>query len=162
MSRIDTATLQLNLKSGFFGSGSGETSAKVKVFALSYNVLRVMSGRYPCLKELSCKSALIASRSIWPAKLLLVRGPPYSFDYQGVYANIHWPRENSGKVIMSKIGQSAWLDSQVLSPTETERELVGATSTCLRYSPSSTRNRWRCYDGRSRLFNMMSEKVTCN
>jgi len=40
MSRIDTATLQMELKSGFLDSGS----AKVRVYALSYNVLRVMSG----------------------------------------------------------------------------------------------------------------------
>lgn len=46
MSRIDTATLNLTLTSdaltGSNGSGSG--AAKIKVFAVNYNVLRIMSG----------------------------------------------------------------------------------------------------------------------
>jgi len=40
-SRIDNATLQLVLSSGTVG---GTSTAKVRVYALSYNVLRVMSG----------------------------------------------------------------------------------------------------------------------
>ena len=40
-SRIDNATLQLVLSSGTVG---GVSTAKVRVYALSYNVLRVMSG----------------------------------------------------------------------------------------------------------------------
>jgi hypothetical protein len=46
MSRIDTATLNLTLTSesltGSAGAGSG--AAKIKVFAVNYNVLRIMSG----------------------------------------------------------------------------------------------------------------------
>lgn len=41
MSRIDTATLSLDLVSGFTSSSQG---AKVRVFAINYNVLRIMSG----------------------------------------------------------------------------------------------------------------------
>lgn len=41
MSRIDNATLQLKLSSGSVGSGK---TSKVRVYALSYNVLRIMSG----------------------------------------------------------------------------------------------------------------------
>ena len=42
MSRIDTATLHLTLSANI-GSGSG-SSAKVRVYATNYNVLRIMSG----------------------------------------------------------------------------------------------------------------------
>ncbi len=41
MSRIDNATLQLTLVSG---SASGGSPATIKVFAVNYNVLRIMSG----------------------------------------------------------------------------------------------------------------------
>ena len=44
-SRIDTATLVLNgVPSGLAGSTSASTPGTLKVFALSYNVLRIMSG----------------------------------------------------------------------------------------------------------------------
>ena len=50
MSRIDNATLQLQLtgrtvnNASGIGGGSGVASAKVRVYATNYNVLRIMSG----------------------------------------------------------------------------------------------------------------------
>ena len=44
MSRIDNAVLQLTLTNDTVKDGSNTRSAKIKVFAVNYNVLRVMSG----------------------------------------------------------------------------------------------------------------------
>lgn len=44
MSRIDNATLHLTLTDKTVKDGSNSRTAKVKVFAVNYNVLRIMSG----------------------------------------------------------------------------------------------------------------------
>jgi hypothetical protein len=44
MSRIDNATLNLTLSSAAVGSGGSSRSCKIRVYAVNYNVLRIMSG----------------------------------------------------------------------------------------------------------------------
>ena len=44
MSRIDNVSLNLNLTDNTFKNGTNKVSAKVKVYATNYNVLRIMSG----------------------------------------------------------------------------------------------------------------------
>jgi len=43
-SRIDSATLNLTLTPKTVNSGGSSRSATIKVFAVNYNVLRIMSG----------------------------------------------------------------------------------------------------------------------
>jgi hypothetical protein len=44
MSRIDNATLQLDLSTDTVRWDNAARSAKVRIFAVNYNVLRIMSG----------------------------------------------------------------------------------------------------------------------
>ena len=44
MSRIDNAVLQITLTKETVTAGAASRSAKVRVYATNYNVLRIMSG----------------------------------------------------------------------------------------------------------------------
>ena len=84
MSRIDTAVLALTTK-------SVGTSAQVKVFAVNYNVLRIMSGELLAAKSYTPNQRIWANRLVasWGrykaplARILVVRETPYSPIYQG-------------------------------------------------------------------------------
>jgi len=59
MSRIDNATLQLTLTNTAVANGA---SVRIKVFAINYNVLRIMSGIFVCLSQtVSCHVGYLAS-----------------------------------------------------------------------------------------------------
>ena len=82
MSRIDTAVL--NMTNGSLAAGS-----KLKTFAVSYNVLRVMSGGPPSSRKKLHASPkrldnrYVASPTVYGARILVVRGHPESLTYQG-------------------------------------------------------------------------------
>jgi hypothetical protein len=69
MSRIDNATLQLTLTSA---TVSGGESAKVRVYAVNYNVLRIMSGFLTQATNSNRASVVIRRQceTTWCGKLL--------------------------------------------------------------------------------------------
>lgn len=126
MSRIDNATLHLKLSPEAIG-GSVK-SCKVRVYAVNYNVLRIMSGmgglnaRAEKLWNVvnwaltACKLLMppvkwqIASRLYNLQHLLLIGKLLRTSSTKGVSERTIWPRvKDLGKVIMMKIGQPACL-----------------------------------------------------
>jgi hypothetical protein len=58
MSRIDNATLQLNLTARAVRLNNAPRSCKVRVYATNYNVLRIMSGINTCAQQLAALLAI--------------------------------------------------------------------------------------------------------
>lgn len=133
-SRIDTAVLQLAL-------AAGVPSAKIKSFAINYNVLRIMSGmgglnaqfrklltrtkkqqstvkraltvgnHFVCSKYTHQLLVFAAALSTPQMQHILLFGEPLTaFSTKVATERCYWPRvNNSGTVIMKRIGQSACL-----------------------------------------------------
>jgi len=87
MSRIDTATLQLNLTSNATkGADSSFSSAQVRIYACSYNVLRIMSGikvfriaKQTCAKQSAANSGYCNTRLDKQWKCNLVNRQVYNW-----------------------------------------------------------------------------------
>ena len=152
MSRIDTATLLLTLKNGtqtvggvasgavntygnFFSTGTNQGTAVVKIYAVNYNVLRIMSGmgglKTVLLDRAEPKSSspqqhelLLWVKTLYPRKIpgqllvldlnqvqhtLLFGKPLRAFHTKVDTERVNWPRLHSGTVIIERIGQSACL-----------------------------------------------------
>jgi hypothetical protein len=94
-SRIDNATLMLTLSNNTVGS---VLSAQVRVYAVNYNVLRIMSGINEMLLQYFCtvinhlcstagchprggQTVIPASSSKWNCKMTWLRETPYSLCY---------------------------------------------------------------------------------
>ena len=134
-SRIDNATLQLVLSNA---TVEGTKTAKVRIYATNYNVLRIMSGmgglnhlrkritrakkQYAIAKRpLAIENHLcrrkyyprLTASNIWKQMLrhiLLFGKPLRAFSTKSMLETHRWLRViNSGMVIMKKIGQSAYL-----------------------------------------------------
>jgi hypothetical protein len=134
-SRIDNATLQLVLSNA---TVEGTKTAKVRVYATNYNVLRIMSGmgglnhlrkritraekQYAIVKRpltienhfsRRINTPRLTASNIWKQMLrhiLLFGKPLIAFSTKSKLETFRWPRViNSGMVIMKKIGQSACL-----------------------------------------------------
>ncbi len=144
MSRIDTAVLSV----------TSSAVGKIKVFATSYNVLRIMSGR-PHHAAKSCVSKIhTASRKKTLPARILVAGTPLEPILPRVDVKTQPGQENNlGMVIMDGIGQSAWLDPKDTSTLSMERRqrlngIPGSFKNDLvRYSPcpfgnNGKLNRW--------------------
>lgn len=135
-SRIDNAVLQLNLTSA---ATVGNSTCKIRVYALSYNVLRIMSGMGglktgALLKLLDQGQKAMGQQWCWKIPFasicslmsqmrhtLLFGETLRAFHTKVDCESFNWPRKmNSGKVIIERIGQSA-----CLLPKNSQEFMVG-------------------------------------
>ena len=147
MSRIDNATLQMTLTSDAVG-GSVKT-VKIRVYAVNYNVLRIMSGmgglNMPGPKSiLQIKNASVCYKS--KCNIPCCSGNPLEpFIPKLIPKGLTGREKNSGTVIIERIGQSACLlpKSAKIKLMVGRQRLNGCGSTMkgkiprvgLRYSP---------------------------
>jgi hypothetical protein len=123
MSRIDTANLNLTLTPKTVNSGGART-AKVRIFAVNYNVLRIMSGMGGL--------ALIASAR----KLLDMVVSSYSIKITATFSKCGETLRNPSKYLKLYGFEQSAGSLLLTNPSETEWKWVLPNKQCLRYSPS--------------------------